>query len=42
MSKPIFDILVWMWMQGDLIFISGSILLALFVIGQWTIAKKDK
>ena len=42
MSKPIFDLLVWMRMPGDLIFASGSVLLALFVLSQWTIAKKDK
>ena len=35
MNKPIFDILVWMRLPGDVIFASGAFVLALFVAQQW-------
>lgn len=34
-NKPIFDLLVWMRMPGDLVFATGSLLLAWFVLRQW-------
>lgn len=42
MGEPIFDVLVWMRMPGDLIFAAGSIILALFVARQWIIPTKEK
>ena len=35
MNKPIFDILVWMRLPGDIIFAAGAFVLALFVAQQW-------
>ena len=35
MKRPIFDILVWMRLPGDVIFASGAFVLALFVAQQW-------
>ncbi len=34
-NKPIFDVLVWMRMPGDLIFATGALLIAWFVMRQW-------
>ncbi|KAF0117923.1 MAG: nitric oxide reductase subunit B [Hyphomonadaceae bacterium] len=42
MGKPIFDLLVWMRMPGDLIFAAGSIILAVFVARQWIAPQKEK
>ncbi len=41
-NKPIFDVLVWMRMPGDLIFAAGSILLAIFVVGQWLWPRREQ
>ena len=41
MGKPIFDVLVWMRMPGDLIFSAGALLLAVFVLRQWIGARPD-
>ena len=41
MGKPIFDVLVWMRMPGDLIFSAGALLLAVFVLRQWIAARPD-
>jgi nitric oxide reductase subunit B len=41
MGKPIFDLLVWMRMPGDLIFASGAIILAVFIGGLWLKPKKE-
>ena len=35
MKRPIFDILVWMRLPGDVIFACGAFVLALFVAQQW-------
>lgn len=40
MSKPIFDLLVWMRMPGDLIFAIGALLLATFIARLWIGGKK--
>lgn len=42
MGKPIFDVLVWMRMPGDLIFAAGAVILALFVANQWIAPQKEK
>jgi nitric oxide reductase subunit B len=34
-NQPLFDVLVWMRMPGDLVFATGSLLLAWFVFRQW-------
>ena len=41
MSKPIFDVLVWLRMPGDLIFSVGAALLAWFVTRHWLMPKAD-
>lgn len=40
MSKPIFDLLVWMRMPGDLIFAIGALVLSLFITRLWIGGKK--
>lgn len=35
MGKPIFDVLVWMRMPGDILFAGGAALLAWFVVRHW-------
>ena len=41
MGKPIFDVLVWMRMPGDLLFASGAALLAWFVARHWIMPQLD-
>ena len=41
MGKPIFDVLVWMRMPGDLLFASGAALLAWFVARHWVMPALD-
>ena len=41
MGKPIFDVLVWMRMPGDLVFTAGAALLAWFVTRHWLMPVAD-
>ena len=41
MGKPIFDVLVWMRMPGDILFSVGAALLAWFVTRHWIMPVAD-